>query len=609
MTDYEDKAKGMFIGHTHCVKCGSSDALALYKQEDDTVNGTCYSCESFIPSEEIPEGMGNGVPYQEPIRNFITKEELERVIKHTTFRSGKYRGIPDSVCKFTGIRTQWKNGKVYARFYPAHFEGELVGYKRRIHPKDFTKGPIGYAKNDCDLLGQNVHKRGGKYLLICGGEEDYAASVAMLRAYQKSKGQDHYDPIAVVTGITGEGGIKKQVQKAYDYINSFDRIIVGLDMDSAGEKATKALIKVLPQSKVYVAEWPANDPNECLQEGLQGKFVQAFFNAEKHTPSGILTSADLFEHLLERAKIPRIPLPPFMKKVETMLCGGIPLGYIVNILSASGTGKTTIVNELLYYWLFHCPHKTGVVSLEATAGEYYTYILSRHLGRKIELIPTPEEKIEYLTSPEVRAKEMELRYGEDGEPRFYLLDDRGDIKTLKDKMEHLIVGCGCKILIVDPLQDILDEITTEEEAKFMRWQKQMIQLHEITFININHARKSQGGAKANSRGAELNEEDMQGSSSIFKSGAINIIITRDKMAEDDIERNTLKVSITKARGVGNTGPAGEMYYENKTHTLHDKDVYFSGRLPDKPVQQTAPPLGSLPPEFDGGYEEGDTPFR
>jgi hypothetical protein len=86
-----------------------------------------------------------------------------------------------------------------------------------------------------------------------------------------------------------------------------------------------------------------------------------------------------------------------------------------------------------------------------------------------------------------------------------------------------------------------------------------------------------GGQKANSTGADLHEEDFQGSSAIFKSGACNLIFTRDKEAEDEIERNTTKMKASKIRWTGKTGGAGEYYYDNETHTVHDKDDYFNSR--------------------------------
>ncbi|WP_216648926.1 hypothetical protein, partial [Stenotrophomonas sp. MY18] len=87
------------------------------------------------------------------------------------------------------------------------------------------------------------------------------------------------------------------------------------------------------------------------------------------------------------------------------------------------------------------------------------------------------------------------------------------------------------MIILDPLQDILDGMSNEEQAVFMRWQKGMNKSHKVTFININHVRKSGQGGKQNSQGADLSEEDFQGSSAIFKSGACNLLFTRNKEAE------------------------------------------------------------------------------
>jgi RecA-family ATPase len=164
----------------------------------------------------------------------------------------------------------------------------------------------------------------------------------------------------------------------------------------------------------------------------------------------------------------------------------------------------------------------------------------------------------------------------DGTDRFYLIEDRdGGLESMKAKIEELIIACGCQLIILDPLQDILDGMTNEEQAVFLKWMKGMLKSHDVTFINVNHVRKSGGGQKANSTGADLFEEDMQGSSSIFKSGACNLLFTRNKEAEDEIERNTTRMKASKIRWTGKTGVAGEYFYDNASHTMFDKDDYLA----------------------------------
>lgn len=266
-------------------------------------------------------------------------------------------------------------------------------------------------------------------------------------------------------------------------------------------------------------------------------------------------------------------------------CFDVDTGMLVlrrngKIFITGNTGKSTIVDECTYYWIFNSPYKPGIVTLESDVGQYGTKLLSRHVGRKIDLFETPEEKLEFLSRPEITESERNLYFKEDGEQRFYLIEDRdGGLDSMKAKIEELVIACGCQLIILDPLQDILDGLPNEEQATFLKWMKGMVKSHDVIFINVNHVRKSQGGKQANSTGADLFEEDMQGSSSIFKSGACNLLFTRNKEAEDPIERNTTKMKASKIRWTGHTGAAGEYYYDNLTHTMYDKEDWMSKQAP------------------------------
>ena len=131
--------------------------------------------------------------------------------------------------------------------------------------------------------------------------------------------------------------------------------------------------------------------------------------------------------------------------------------------------------------------------------------------------------------------------------------------------------------MLDPLQDVLDGLSNKEQAVFMKWCKGMIKSHKVTFILINHIRKSASGAANSSNGGQYSEEEIQGSSTIIKSASANILLSRDKYNEDPVIRNTTRVVLSKNRITGMTGPAGEVYYDNETHTLHDKAKFFTDK--------------------------------
>lgn len=549
----------------------AGDNLAVYGEGNGAY---CWACGFTILSDAQKSERGIDDEYYEEIevstKEPITDEENAAIKGYTGPRSKGWRGIRDDTNVPYGVRYSYdeETGEPDKQFVPTTIAGKLVGYKTREFPKDFTN-PIGVTGKNCELIGQFRYKNGGRTVLIVGGEVDMLSAEQMLWDYQKSKGNEDYPRVAVVSPSIGESGAAKQIQAQYEFFNSFENIIVGFDNDVAGKKATEEVVAVLPKGKVKVAEWTKKDPNAMLTAGLEKLFINDYYRSKPFVPAGIVGSGELGDKMRAEADAERISFPPFMPEVNRMTGGGIGLGKIVNIGAASGIGKTVYVDECIYYWIFNSPYRVGVVSMELNAGQYGLSMLSRHVGRKINNIADRKERMDFLNSPEVVEAERKLYFNDDGSHRFHLVDDRdGSIDALKAVVEQLIVACECKVIVLDPIQDILDGLTNEEQAVFLKWQKGMLKSHNITFININHVRKSGGGGKQNSAGAMISEEDFAGSSTIFKSGALNILLVRDKMAEDETERNTTHVFISKNRDNGMTGPAGDIFYDNATHKLH-----------------------------------------
>jgi archaellum biogenesis ATPase FlaH len=572
-----------FVKHTACPKCTSSDGYADYGEGN---GGHCFVCEFTVPSDDYKEEQAkkNGTKVkpkkdnmiqekQEKTKPAVTAEQTADIKSKTSMQGNGYRGIDDATLKFYGARTEYNetNGEVQARYYPVTRDDVLVGWKVREVPKTFYA--IGNTGNDCDLYGAFRFRNGGKYLLIVEGESDAKAAYQMFKEYSNSKNSDFVT--AVVSITNGAGNPAKQLAANYEFISLFDTVVLGFDSDEPGKKAIDKAVSALPKGKVKICTWTkAKDPNEYLQKDMQKQFISDFYNAKAFTPDGIIASNNLSAQMREELMVPKIPLPPFMHKLQDMMAGGIPLGRILNLGSASGTGKSTILDEMIYYWLFNSPHLPGIVSLESSAGQYGLKLLSRHVSNKIELMSN-DDALAFIDNEKIAAKEYELFNKEDGSPRFYLMDERdGGVDSLKDVVENLIISCGVKVVVLDPIQDILDGLAQDEQTMFLKWQKGMVKSHGCTFINVNHVRKNSGGQKANSTGADIHEEDFHGTSSIFKSGACNLLFTRNKEAEDNIEKNTTTMKASKIRWTGKTGQAGQYYYDNATHTMHDLDDWL-----------------------------------
>lgn len=573
--------------HTACPKCRkkgrdrAGNNLRVYGLDEDNEHrgAFCWACGFTIRSVK-EEKLNN--PEEETEEDYeimgsqFNAEVLDHIKRSTGTDPRGYRGIDKDVSEIFKVRYQYseEDGSVVKSLYPCTENYKPSGYKVRTHPKDFKDpGPIGETGKNCDLFGQVRFKDAkGKFVVISSGECDALAAYQMLYEYQFSRHGDKYEHIPVVSPTIGEAGAHRQIQQHYEWFNRFEKVIYIADNDEAGKEAVEKIAKVLPKGKLFVMTLrTVKDPNDALLQGKEREFIDCFFKANAYTPDGIVGSGELLDKILENAQIPKIPLPPFMHKLQGLMAGGIPLRTILTMASSSGAGKSTMSEEMVFHWVFNSPHRIGIVSLESDCGQYGTKLLSRMLKKKIDLIAEDDLKIEYLNSPAVVAKARELFTYEDGTHRFHLIDERdGGLDSLKEQIEQLIISCDCKVIILDPLTDILDGMGNDEQALFMKWMKGMLKSHDVTFILISHVRKSSQGSKANSAGADLHEEDFHGSSSIFKSSACNLLFMRNKEHDNPYMRNVTRMKMTKCRWTGQTAPeAGLYYYDNDTHTLHD----------------------------------------
>lgn len=566
-----------FKYHAPCPNCGSKDNLAVY----DDGSYFCFShCGYKSPSIEYIESKKDERPSRvkpyrkEPMEQIeavkstkppITESENSKVKSETSTKTHGYRGLKEEITKLFGVRQAFDaDGNVIEQYYPCTQEGQLVGYKVREEPKNFFS--IGRTGADVELFMQFKFNRGGKYVLLVEGELDALSAYQMLSEYNKNRGSDF--ETAVVSATIGANA-KKQIAAQYKFFDSFENIILCMDNDSAGAKAEEDLLKYLPKGKVKIMPRRFKDANEYLTKGQQKEFITDFYNAKKQVPVGVLPSDQLYERLLQQAHTSKLPWPEFMGDLNSYFKGGLPFGHIVNIAAATSVGKTTLVNELLYYWIFNSPHKCGIVSMELDAGQYIEALLSRHLGRKLVLIEDETEKLNYLQREDIKQKANLLLKDEEGSPRFYLLDNRdGSVEEIQQTIEELVVSCGCRVIVIDVLQDIIAALPLDEQELFLKWSKSLIKSHGVILVYINHTRKTSAG-----QNAADDEQSIHGSSSIIKSASVNIMLKRDKLAEDPIVRNKTDIIVHKNRIFGLTGPAGAVYYDNETHTLHNFDKW------------------------------------
>lgn len=566
---------GQFICNTSCICGKSSDAMSVYKKSDGSIDAYCRSgfCDrdnGYIPPEELDEEGFTLESVNEKNLNKPVQTDFSH-IENLPFRGWKERLITKTVSEKYGVRTEIDvSGNPVARYYPVTKNGNIVGYKKREFPKEFVG--IGDTKATSQLFGQSQFEAGGKFLVLVSGEEDAMAMAQVMK--QDKNGVTYWNP--VVSFTCGDGSIMKQLRANFEWINSFEKVIIMLDADDSAQQYVEPIAKALSPGKGHIAKLPSGckDANDALIKRLDGQLKTAFWRAERYSPAAVIGSGDTWDALVNRAKWEKISLPVFAEDLQEMLNGGIALGEITTIAAASSVGKTTVVNEFLYHFVMNTNYKVGVLSLESDTGELIENLLSIHLNKKLANMDD-NEKLEFYKSEGAKKAHWELTHLPDGTDRFLIVEHQGAVvdQGLNEKLEYL-VALGCKSTIIDPITlGLSGEDNTGVDA-FMSWLLRFVKANMIAHINIAHIVKKSSGSTANSRGGEISEEMIKGSGSQFQVSMNNILLMRDKIADDPVVRNTTKVVISKARRTGNTGSAGFWYYNGETSRLE------KGKNPD-----------------------------
>lgn len=562
---------------TQCPRCAangrdtSEDNFHWYSAEG---GGYCHSCGWTIPSEEYKEETsGNFKPKgnksmltQKDTDNLknkaLTPEQVKEIEAKTVTDTPKpYRGVPSDVYKALGVR--WEvNGTEVSMYYPITVTEDgnerVVGYKIRKHPKEFYS--VGYVGKLGGFLNQS--NAVADTLILVSGEVDLASAVYGLELdkYRKS-----YN---VVSSPLGEDSTATMIKLNYDWVNAHKKIVACMDNDVAGEKAFEKIKEVIDADKLFKANLKFKDLNEYLKNNAANDIARDIYWSPVPTIDyGISGSGSIYNEIVKTVKTETIRLPSFLSDLKPFFKGGIPLQEICTIAAASSVGKSAISNEIVLDWIMNSPHKLLVLTFEDTLGSFGAKIASRVSGHNILAMETTEEKLEVLEKykPEID----KYLYTENGDNRFNIIDNIPDsLDDLKEAIVQSIKIHGSKVIIIDPISSALSDKTNEEQASFMKFLEMIKNKYACTILQTIHTRKGSSGQKDKGEGGAFTEDDVRGSSTIIGTSTIVIMLSRDKMASDSIERNTTRISVSKNRTYNRTGrDIAKIYYSPEHHTL------------------------------------------
>ena len=254
-----------------------------------------------------------------------------------------------------------------------------------------------------------------------------------------------------------------------------------------------------------------------------------------------------------------IPFPESFDELNERTLGGRALGEITTMIAPSSIGKSIFVNEMLLEEIKETDYSIGVISLEADKAEFVEQMNSLNMSVRLVAVPDDEKDWDSI------AKSNEIF-----ENRIFMIEDMGALKNQDqfwDKVNFLVNGLGCKTVVFDPATLGVRAARMDEE-EFMADLVTFVKKTKVDWINVCHVRKNDNSGQANSEGKDISEEDAKGSGAWIQNSMNNIILMRNKQADNEELKNTTKVKLAKCRRNGpGTGVAGYVLYDVETGRL------------------------------------------
>jgi twinkle protein len=591
MSKYQkNETQGQLLYHTACIgdNCSSSDAMAVYakvkENEDTTMDAYCWSCHSYFPHSKLEE---HGVKIQEPETKYKDDEPVDfSAIEAIECRGWKDRGITSIVSKKYGVRTEVEGKyEVLTRYYPYTADGVVVGYKKRTAS---TKSFIGIGNTKCtnEFFGQVAFTGKQKYIVVTTGEEDAMAFAEVLRSGKDST--EYWTPCVSVTA--GDGSILKQFKANYEYLCSHDKVILAFDNDEPGQRYMEEAARLLPHGKAFIAKFPSDVKDACdlLAAGRNSELKQVFWKAEAFSRVDVIHLGQMWDDFEHADSNVKIPFPPAWSHLNEMMNGGMERGEITVVGALTSIGKSTIISNVVYHLIENTSFKVGAMYLEGTKREVVRDLLSLDMGMNLRL----------LNRDNLDMHNLKNRFN-DGIARknqFVYVDHQGSISTeeIFDKLNYLAKAEGCDVIVIDPIQCGVNSSDNAAIINFMDTLLKFAKETNTCVIAVSHMRKPSEDNPHN-----VNEYSLMGSASINQVAFNTILLSRDKMNEDQAKKSATRLQLVKCRRTGNTGEAGWLRYDHKTtHMYATSNPYVEQNVGvDTVLVQSAIPVQSVEVDF------------
>lgn len=469
-----------------------------------------------------------------------------------TIKSLPARALTYATCEKFQIG-QDQDGAIY---FPYHDDkGQIVATKVRAPDKRFV---IQGEAQRMGMFGAQLFPPGSaKTITITEGELD-AASVFEMTGSRWP----------VVSVPNGAEGAAKAVAQNFEYLNSFQNIVVCFDKDEAkihpvtgqkrwpGQEAAQTVASMFPIGKVRILTLHEHkDANDYLIAGKREQFNREWWAAPVFTPTGLKLGKSMWTEVSEDRKFETVSYP---WQGLNDLTYGLRLSELVIITAETGIGKTSVIREIEYHIRKQKPDSgIGLIHLEESNADSALGLMSLEAGLPLHL---PDVR-EGVTTDQLKGYFDAIMDTD----KIVLWDHWGSnsIHEVLNKVRHMH-NLGCKYIFLDHLSIVvsdqhgderkqLDEISTKLKTLCME-----LNIAVVAVIHINR------------------QGQIRGTAGVEQLANMVIRLKRNKLDEDKWRRGVTEIWVEKNRFCGKTGPACYVHYNE-----------FTGRLTQLTDEQAA----------------------
>tara|TARA_R110000803_G_scaffold162681_3_gene226349 strand:- start:1957 stop:3663 length:1707 start_codon:yes stop_codon:yes gene_type:complete len=542
VNSYLETVDSTVVSKGVCNTCPSSDANVLFSDG----HHYCFSCSTYTPANETD------------IKEYSMPQQETRQTNHDwEYNELTDRKIKIETAKKYNVMSESYGSDITTHSYQYHsVDGTKLGVKiRNVKTKEmYSSGDIKSAA----LFGQHLFPKGGKFITITEGECDAMAAYELLGS-----------KFPVVSVKTGAAGACRDIKQQLEYLDSYDNIVLSFDDDPQGQKASREIAALFEPKKVKIQKMNTSeglkDANDYLRAGKYEEYNRLWWSSEVYTPAGIINLADLGDDLFDDGDQETCLYP--WKGLNDKLYG-IRTGELVTFTAGTGTGKSSILRELMYHVLSNTDSNIGVLALEENVKQTCFHLMSVPANDRLYL----KEVREGYDQDKLR----EFQNLTVGTRRFFAFDHFGSISNeeILQRVRYMIKAMDCRFIFLDHLSILVSGQEEGDERRsidlLMTKLRSLVEETNCALLLVSHLRRTSSDKGAED-GKEISLGHLRGSQSIAQLSDAVVALERNQQADDPTEANTTRVRVLKNRYAGDNGIACALQFDKDTGRLTEID--------------------------------------